>query len=217
LTVALTAAALPDKHGVVLVIEDLSELISAQRASAWREVARRMAHEIKNPLTPIQLSAERIAKRALSEPEAVATGLRAAGFDVQPSYSSDLTANVIRDGTDTIIREVQSLKAMVDEFSQFARLPNVELEMGSVNDVVEQAAGLYLDRTDELRLETHIDPDVPQTKIDTEQLKRALVNLIDNAIEAPKGSEPKAVVVSSRHDTARDQIIIEVADNGKGD
>ena len=216
LTVALTASALPANGGVVLVIEDLSELIAAQRASAWREVARRMAHEIKNPLTPIQLSAERIKKRALAEPEAVATGLRAAGFDVMPAYSSDVTANIIREGTDTIIREVQSLKAMVDEFSQFARLPNVELADGSVNIVVEQAAMLYLDRTDEFRLETHIAANLPETKIDVEQLKRALVNLIDNAIEAPGGDDFKKVVVSTRIDPDHDLIVVEVADNGRG-
>jgi PAS domain S-box-containing protein len=216
LSAALTASALPENSGVVLVIEDLSELIAAQRASAWREVARRMAHEIKNPLTPIQLSAERIKKRALAEPEAVATGLQAAGFDVRPAYSSDIAANVIREGTDTIIREVQSLKAMVDEFSQFARLPNVELAPGSVNDVIEQAAMLYLDRTDEFKLETHIDPVIPETRIDSEQLKRAIVNLIDNAVEAPGGGESKRIVISSRSDSARDLITIEVADNGKG-
>lgn len=216
LAAALTASSLPEDGGVVLVIEDLTELIAAQRASAWREVARRMAHEIKNPLTPIQLSAERIKKRALAEPEAVATGLQAAGFDVRPAYSSDAAANVIREGTDTIIREVQSLKAMVDEFSQFAKLPDVELVAGSVNEVIEQAAMLYLDRADEFRLETQLAENVPDTKIDAEQLKRALVNLIDNAVEAPEGNEPKSVVISSRHDTARDLIVIEVADNGKG-
>lgn len=214
-SVSLTATALPDGGGAVLVIEDLSELIAAQRASAWREVARRMAHEIKNPLTPIQLSAERIAKRALSEPEAVATGLNAAGFDVRPSYSSDMTANVIREGTDTILREVQSLKSMVDEFSQFARLPNVELELGNVNHVIEQAATLYIDRAD-VRLETRIDPVVPETKIDAEQLKRVFVNLIDNAIEAPVGAEAKSVVISSRFDAARDLVVVEVSDNGQG-
>jgi len=216
LAASLTATALPENGGVVLVIEDLSELIAAQRASAWREVARRMAHEIKNPLTPIQLSAERIAKRALAEPEAIAAGLQAAGFDVRPTYSSDVTANIIREGTDTIIREVQSLKAMVDEFSRFARLPNVELVSGSVNDVIEQAALLYLDRSDEFRLETRIDPNVSESKIDVEQLKRAVVNLIDNAIEAPGGDESKTVSISSRLDAARDLIIVEVADNGKG-
>jgi PAS domain S-box-containing protein len=213
LTVALTASALPENSGVVLVIEDLSELISAQRASAWREVARRMAHEIKNPLTPIQLSAERIAKRFRpSEKPAVVAGVGT----VQTATVDDLNSMMVAEGTDTIIREVQSLKAMVDEFSQFARLPNVELAPGSVNDVIEQAATLYLDRHDEVRLETRIDPDVPKTKIDAEQLKRAIVNLIDNAIEAPSGDESKIVSVSSVHDTTRDQIVIEVSDNGKG-
>ncbi|MFL6468308.1 MAG: ATP-binding protein [Pyrinomonadaceae bacterium] len=216
MTAALTASALPEKSGVVLVIEDLSELIAAQRASAWREVARRMAHEIKNPLTPIQLSAERIKKRALAEPEAIATGLQAAGFEVRPSYSSDMTANVIREGTETIIREVQSLKAMVDEFSQFARLPNVDLASGSVNDVIEQAVLLYIDRDNDLKLETRIDPSVPETKIDAEQLKRAIVNLIDNAIEAPNGDQIKRIAISSRNELARGLIVIEVSDNGKG-
>ena len=216
LTAALTASALPENGGVVLVIEDLSELIAAQRASAWREVARRMAHEIKNPLTPIQLSAERIKKRALAEPEAVATGLRAAGFDVAPSYTSDVTANVIREGTDTIIREVQSLKAMVDEFSQFARLPNVELVSGNVNEVIEQAALLYLGRADEFQFITEIDPDIPETKIDAEQLKRAFVNLIDNAIEAPVCEKPKQIKISSKYDIAHDLINVEVSDNGVG-
>ena len=221
LTVSLTATALPENSGVVLVIEDLSELISAQRASAWREVARRMAHEIKNPLTPIQLSAERIAKRfRKSEPAALAGGvnvnLKGQAVLETGQSADDLNSMMVAEGTDTIIREVQSLKAMVDEFSQFARLPNVELELGSVNEVIEQAAVLYLDRTDELRLETRIDPDVPTTKIDAEQLKRAIVNLIDNAIEAPSGDEAKIVSLSSRHETARDQIVIEVADNGKG-
>jgi len=180
-----------------------------------------MAHEIKNPLTPIQLSAERIAKRfRRSESSALAGGMTAnlKGQAVLETSQSadDLNSMMVAEGTDTIIREVQSLKAMVDEFSQFARLPNVQLEPGSVNEVIEQAATLYLDRTDELRLETHIDPDVPTTKIDAEQLKRAIVNLIDNAIEAPNDNETKIVSLSSRHDSARDQIVVEVADNGKG-
>ena len=145
-SVSLTGTALPEGGGVVLVIEDLSELIAAQRASAWCEVARRMAHEIKNPLTPIQLSAERIAKRAFSEPPALAGGLVRNPFGSSTADEADVNSRVIREGTDTILREVQSLKAMVDEFSQFARLPNVELEPGNINHVIEQAAMLYLDR-----------------------------------------------------------------------
>jgi len=217
LSASVTATALPEDAGVVFVIEDLSDLIAAQRASAWREVARRMAHEIKNPLTPIQLSAERIRKRVLAEPEAVAAGLQAAGFDVQPSYSSDVTANVIRDGTDTIIREVQSLKAMVDEFSLFARLPNARLEPGDVDEVLSQAVDLYRDRAAEAIVEDMLSGDLPQAMIDREQLKRVIVNLIDNAIEAPAfNDQQKRIVVRSRHDVARDLIVTEVADNGSG-
>jgi len=216
-SVSLTATALPEDGGVVLVMEDLSELIAAQRASAWREVARRMAHEIKNPLTPIQLSAERIAKRALSEPPALAGGMIVRNA-IGTSFTdeADLNSRIIREGTDTILREVQSLKAMVDEFSQFARLPNVELETGNINHVIEQAATLYLDRPDELRLETRIDPVVPETKIDAEQLRRVFVNLIDNAIEAPTGDDAKSVAITSRFDAARDLVIVEVSDNGRG-
>src|SRR4029079_12393129 len=128
---ALIATAFPGGGGCVLVIEDLSELIAAQRASAWQEVARRMAHEIKNPLTPIQLSAERIAKRASAEPVGAL-----AGCSIHPS---SIRSDVIKDGTDTILREVAGLKAMVDEFSRFARLPDVSLEPRNVNEVIRQA------------------------------------------------------------------------------
>src|SRR5690606_2339936 len=113
---AISATGLEGDNGAVLVIEDLSELIAAQRSSAWQEVARRMAHEIKNPLTPIQLSAERIAKRFGATQEN--------GNAADEIHTTDgQTVSVIMQGTDTILREVRSLKAMVDEFSRFARLP----------------------------------------------------------------------------------------------
>lgn len=217
LSVSITATALPENGGVVVVIEDLSELISAQRASAWQEVARRMAHEIKNPLTPIQLSAERIAKRfalCISEPP-VPAGASAvtSGF----SLTEEANAKVIVDGTDTIIREVQSLKAMVDEFSRFARLPNVSLEPGEVNEIIDQAVALYRERIHELSIDLKLSASLPSALIDSEQLKRVFVNLIDNAIEAPNDADsPKAVSISSRYDAARDIIVIEVADNGNG-
>ncbi|MBL8125557.1 MAG: HAMP domain-containing protein [Blastocatellia bacterium] len=199
--ISLTATALPENSGVVLVIEDLSELIAAQRASAWQEVARRMAHEIKNPLTPIQLSAERIAKRASTDPEASGSGL---------------ATTLIREGTDTILREVQSLKAMVDEFSRFARLPDARLELGSVNTVVNQAAELYKDRGAEILIELNLSADLPAALIDHEQLKRVFVNLIDNAIEAPTDEPAKTVTITSRHENARDLIVVEISDNGNG-
>lgn len=199
--VAITVTALPEDRGVVIVMEDLSELIAAQRASAWQEVARRMAHEIKNPLTPIQLSAERIAKRFSSQPVAVG------GFD-------DANARIVNDGTETILREVQSLKAMVDEFSRFARLPNARLELWDVNEVIRQAAALYEHR-DEVEIDVRLADDLPAAMIDDEQLKRVFVNLIDNAIEAP-GEDAKRVSITSRLESARDLIVVEVGDNGRG-
>ncbi len=208
LAVSIIATALPENSGVVLVIEDLSELIAAQRASAWQEVARRMAHEIKNPLTPIQLSAERIAKRF------AANGEDLLNVSIAPNVD-ERTRSVVSEGTSTIIREVQSLKSMVDEFSRFARLPNVSLEPGSANGVIEQAAALYRERTDDVSIELKLAEDLPETLVDPEQLKRVFVNLIDNAIEAP-GDSRRTVTFSSRHDMARDIIVVEIADNGDG-
>lgn len=202
LPVAITVTALPEDRGVVIVMEDLSELISAQRASAWQEVARRMAHEIKNPLTPIQLSAERIAKRFASQPVAVG------GFD-------DANARIVNDGTETILREVQSLKAMVDEFSRFARLPNARLELWDVNEVIRQAIVLYEGR-EEVEITVRLAEDLPAAMLDDEQLKRVFVNLIDNAVEAPGEDDVRQVTITSRLETARDLIVVEVGDNGRG-
>ena len=214
LSVAITATALPENGGVVLVIEDLSELISAQRASAWQEVARRMAHEIKNPLTPIQLSAERIARRVVSDESVNGKGEML--NSIAPNVDGK-TERVVKEGTDTIIREVQSLKAMVDEFSRFARLPNVLLEPGDVNEVLDKSVALYRERSDEVSIDLKLSAELPTALLDGEQLKRVFVNLIDNAIEAPSNADShKSVAISSRHDTARDIIVVEVADNGNG-
>lgn len=206
LPVALTATALSDDGGSVLVIEDLSELITAQRASAWQEVARRMAHEIKNPLTPIQLSAERIARRFADtngNPDDIHT-------------TDGQTVKVIQDGTTTIIREVQSLKMMVDEFSRFARLPNAKPERGDLNEIVRQVAALYEDRKGEIGIVTALADRLPETLLDTEQIKRVFVNLIENALEAFDSGKHNEIRIVTRHETARDLIVAEVADNGKG-
>ncbi|MGC2238927.1 MAG: ATP-binding protein [Pyrinomonadaceae bacterium] len=227
--VALTATALPrnfgESGGIVLVIEDLSELLQAQRASAWQEVARRMAHEIKNPLTPIQLSAERIAKNFY----------RNSPFVLRPSSVENKTENstsngegqktkdegqlekVIEESTATILREVNSLKVMVDEFSRFARLPNVRLESGNLNEIVRQTVDLYEDRFADLRIEKNLAQKLPDAMLDSEQMKRIFVNLIDNAIEAfDKSQEDKRIFIKTFHDPARDLIVAEVSDNGNG-
>jgi two-component system nitrogen regulation sensor histidine kinase NtrY len=204
---ALITTALPGEGGCVLVIEDLSELIAAQRASAWQEVARRMAHEIKNPLTPIQLSAERIAKRARMEPAMASIG----------SVAAVDQSDVVMEGTDTILREVASLKAMVDEFSQFARLPDVRLEQGSVNDPIRQALAIYEDRYPDVNIVAQLEEDIPSSMIDAEQLKRVFVNLIDNSIEAfDVDAANKIISIANRFDRARELIVVELSDNGKG-
>ncbi|HKX84269.1 MAG TPA: ATP-binding protein [Pyrinomonadaceae bacterium] len=209
LPVALIATALADGNGAVLVIEDLSELIAAQRASAWQEVARRMAHEIKNPLTPIQLSAERIAKKMSGSPVASSMG--------SVPLSAEPVNRIVKEGTDTILREVESLKSMVDEFSRFARLPDAKLEPGNVNEIVEQVVAMYKNRFDDISIKANLATELPRTMVDGEQLKRVFVNLIENAIEAFNGDGAFGEIeVSTRHEVARDLIVAEVSDNGDG-
>ena len=217
LPVAITATALRDSHGprrgVVLVIEDLSELLTAQRAAAWSEVARRMAHEIKNPLTPIQLSAERIAK---SYGRLAANGN---GSSLRPDDSADekRVATVITECTETISREVAGLKAMVDEFSRFARLPATRLELANLNYVIAQATGLYEERLDGVTLRTEIDPDLPPAMLDVEQIKRVFVNLIDNALAAMATvTDERQITIVTKHDSERSLLRAEVVDTGHG-
>ncbi|MCW5959355.1 MAG: HAMP domain-containing protein [Pyrinomonadaceae bacterium] len=207
--VALSAASLAlgnaESPGVVLVVEDLSELIAAQRASAWQEVARRMAHEIKNPLTPIQLSAERIVKnfnKELGNP------------DNGKSVNGQL-GKVVKESTDTILREVSSLKSMVDEFSRYARLPSTQLESGDLNSTVQNVVTLYHDRG--VSIETDFASKLPEIPIDEEQIKRVFVNLIENSIEAFRHDQvDKKIFVKTLYDPARSVIVAQVADNGDG-
>jgi PAS domain S-box-containing protein len=211
LPVAMTATALRDskgpRRGVVLVIEDLSELLAAQRAAAWSEVARRMAHEIKNPLTPIQLSAERIAK----------SYGRASANSGSNGSDEKRVAAVIAECTETISREVAGLKAMVDEFSRFARLPATRLELANLNDVVTHAVGLYEERLDGVSLTVQLENDVPAAMLDVEQMKRVFVNLIDNALESlVHVNDEKRIAIVTTHDADRSLLRAEVADTGQG-
>src|SRR5688500_4133333 len=218
LPVALAATALRDPsrngRGVVLVIEDLSELLSAQRAAAWSEVARRMAHEIKNPLTPIQLSAERIAK---SYRRVSANGNRN-GSNGKSEPTDDLNISaVIDECTETITREVSGLKAMVDEFSRFARLPEARLEPADLNEIVRHAVALYEGRLDGVQIDVKLDPTVATAMLDGEQLRRVFVNLIDNALGALSGMEgERRITIVTTNDTARSLLVAEVIDTGHG-
>ncbi|HYE64075.1 MAG TPA: ATP-binding protein [Pyrinomonadaceae bacterium] len=218
--VALTATALRtpagEGRGVVLVVEDLSELLAAQRAAAWSEVARRMAHEIKNPLTPIQLSAERIAKnfhRGTNGDHVEGPN----GSNGERAAERERVASVIDECTATITREVAGLKAMVDEFSRFARLPHARLEAANLNEVVRQAVALYEDRLDGVRLDMRLARTLPAAMLDAEQLRRVFVNLIDNALEALASAEgERRITVATAHDTSRGLLLAEVTDTGHG-
>jgi len=210
LIVALTATKLPEDAGVVLVIEDLSELMAAQRASAWQEVARRMAHEIKNPLTPIQLSAERIAKR-------FSAGRSSDNGSPRQTDPRGAVTKVVNESTATILREVTSLKRMVDEFSRFARLPDTKLAAGDVNRVARQAAAVFEGRLSDISLVMELGENLPDVLLDYEQLKRVYVNLIENAVEALGDTrEAPRIDVITRYDIAREIVISEISDNGRG-
>ncbi len=221
--VALTAIALRhaqsgngsgEGRGVVLVMEDLSELLAAQRAAAWSEVARRMAHEIKNPLTPIQLSAERIARHFQSMNASSVSEPPQSG---DPTEQQQRVARVVEECTQTIAREIAGLKAMVDEFSHFARLPHARLELADLNEVVRQALILYEDRLQDVSIDVRLAYTLPAGMLDTEQIRRVVVNLIDNAVEALAAVEgERRITIATGYDPARALLLAEVTDTGHG-
>ncbi|HEY8462232.1 MAG TPA: ATP-binding protein [Blastocatellia bacterium] len=212
LDAGVTVTALDDprgqSRGAVIVIEDLTELIEAQRRAAWSEVARRMAHEIKNPLTPIRLSAERLAKKLLD----------AQGAENGESGRLDeRRAQIVRECTAMIGAEVATLQRMVDEFSSFARLPKASMEMASLNEVVVNSLKLYEERLNGIRLTPELAPRLPVAMIDCEQIKRALVNLIDNAAEAmSEAAGDRRITVITREVPERRSLELVVADTGPG-
>ncbi|MCI0388237.1 MAG: ATP-binding protein [Acidobacteria bacterium] len=212
LDAGVTVTALDDprgqSRGAVIVIENLTELIEAQRRAAWSEVARRMAHEIKNPLTPIKLSAERLAKNLLGERNAANGKL---------DNLNKRQTELIRECTAMIGAEVATLQRMVDEFSNFARLPKATLETASLNEVVVNSLKLYDERLNGIRLSPMLAPSLPVVMIDCEQIKRALVNLIDNAAEAmAETAGDRRITVITRDVPERESLELIVADTGPG-
>ena len=193
----------------VMVLEDLTELLRAQKATAWREVARRMAHEIKNPLTPIQLSADRILKH-LSRSRAPGLG------GGTPSPSSSGFQATVKDCVHTITQEVKTLKGMVDAFSRFAQLPSLSMVPSNLNAIIESTLASCDGRLDGVDVVKQLAPDLPLTQVDPEQLKRVLVNLIDNALEAMDRTDRKQLSLSSRFFPSRETIQLAVRDNGQG-
>jgi PAS domain S-box-containing protein len=208
LDAAVTVTALHDVggevRGAVIVVEDLSELIEAQRRAAWSEVARRMAHEIKNPLTPIRLSAERIARNLL-------------GDSAGPNCLTERQVGLVRECTAMIGTEVSTLQRMVDEFSTFARLPKIKLEPASINEVAQNALRLYDERLSGITLEFRLATDLPQILIDSGQMRQVLVNLIDNALEfLPLSTGERQLCISTREIQERRIVELSVADTGPG-
>ncbi|WP_447972745.1 ATP-binding protein [Nitrospira sp. Kam-Ns4a] len=180
--------------GFVLVFEDLSELIKAQKVAAWQEVAQRIAHEIKNPLTPIQLSAQRLRKKF---------------FEKAPDFQA-----IFDEATEVIINEVSSLKRMVDEFSKFARMPAPQMARQSLHEVLREVVALYSGAHREVEFILALDERLPLLNIDREQMKRVFVNLFDNAIQAM--NQKGRLWVTTALDAKRRRAVVSVADEGVG-
>ncbi|MHB8640697.1 MAG: sensor histidine kinase [Candidatus Acidiferrales bacterium] len=190
--------------GFVVVIDDVTELLRAQKAAAWQEVAQRIAHEIKNPLTPIQLSAQRLLRHlARSSPSR-----RREDRSEWPQLVSEC-AHLIE-------REVETLESLVNEFSQFARFPAARLAPADMNSIVSEALDIFHDRLEGIALHRELAPGLPIVKADAELLRRVVVNLIDNAAEALEGATLRSITVTTRVAAQSDAIEIEVADTGHG-
>jgi two-component system nitrogen regulation sensor histidine kinase NtrY len=202
LNVAVTVSALSDAAeglGYVLVFEDLSDLLRAQKQAAWREVARRVAHEIKNPLTPIALSAERIHRHL-----ARGTAPDAASLEV------------IRACADTIGNAVETVRRLVDEFSVLARFPASRPQPASLNNLVDAALTMFNGRLEGIRVRTELAHDLPAVMADPEAIKRAVANLVDNAAEAMQDAIMKEITISTSLLASRDAIELVVSDTGQG-
>lgn len=202
LNVAVTVATLrheEKRSGYVIVFEDLSDLLKAQKQTAWREVARRVAHEIKNPLTPIALSAERI-QRHLERAEA----------------SNPASLEIVRACAETIAGAVETVRRLVDEFSALARFPASNPQPADINAVIESALSMFNGRLDGIGVRKSLAADLPKVMADAEAMKRVVANLVDNAAEALHDSLVKEIQISSSLVISRDAVEITVADSGHG-
>jgi two-component system nitrogen regulation sensor histidine kinase NtrY len=194
----VTLSSLRDDRGLevgrILVFDDLTPIVNAQRAAAWTEVARRIAHEIKNPLTPIKLSAERL----------------------QRKFGGQVSDSAFSECTSMIIKQTDELRKLVNEFSQFARLPEARKVLASLNSVVDEALVLYRSAHGQKQIEFRKDPTIPEFKLDPDQIRRVIGNLVDNAIHAvPQGEESK-ILIETRFDRGLKLVTINVSDNGVG-
>ena len=182
-----------EDEGRILVLDDVTLLVRAQRVAAWREVARRLAHEIKNPLTPIQLSAERLKRH----------------FSDAPSGAKAL----VEECAGTIIGEVESLKGLVDEFSQFARMPTPKLVPTDLHALIASALALYDGILTDVRFARHLG-ELPLVRLDPEQIRRVILNVVDNAIEAM--DRQGCITIETHLDASNHLVRLIISDNGPG-
>lgn len=180
--------------GRIMVFDDMTPIVNAQRAAAWTEVARRIAHEIKNPLTPIRLSAERIAKK----------------------FGSQITDPAFQDSIKMIVTQVDDMRILVNEFSQFARLPQINTIPGKINEVLSKTAQIYVDTHSHIQFDLNFDPNVPEFKFDPDQFKRVFVNLIDNAVAAVHENSSAKIAIQTEYNKQQQILKISIDDNGVG-
>jgi len=185
--------------GFVIVFDDITALLAAQRDAAWGEVARRLAHEIKNPLTPIQLSAERMRRRLL-------TGM------------SERDAEILERGTRTIVQQVETMQQMVNAFSEYARAPEMHVTRFSLNQLVTEVADLYRSQDSRVRIRLDLDKHLETVEADRGRVRQILNNLLTNAIEALEAVSAPALEIATRLEAAEDNdyASVTVSDNGPG-
>ena len=188
-----------NRAGYVVVFDDVTNLVQAQREAAWGEVARRLAHEIRNPLTPIQLSAERLRRKYLTR--------------MKPE-----DAEVLDRATHTIVEQVESMKEMVKAFSEYARVPQLQLQTLDVETLINEVLDLYRDDESDVRFSVNIDTDVPSVEADPGRIRQLLHNLIKNAIESTRGRKNAKILITAEHviSAPHDMMELRVIDNGPG-
>lgn len=187
------------QQGSVLVFDDVTDLIQTEHDAAWGEVARRLAHEIKNPLTPIQLSAERLTRKLAGE-------------------LGEESSNFLKRMTNTIIQQVDNLKSMVNAFSDYARAPNLHLQNADLNGLAQEVVELYRVNEGQVRLELQLDSQLPSLQLDIHRIRQLLVNLIKNALEALEENHVSngVITLATQHLPEARQAILNIQDNGPG-
>ncbi|MEF2146601.1 MAG: ATP-binding protein [Desulfovibrionaceae bacterium] len=183
-----------EAYGIVAVFEDITELEKVQRMAAWREVARRIAHEIKNPLTPIKLSAQRLQRR----------------------YGGDKADKTFEECTELIVRQVERIQQMVTQFSAYAKLPEVSPQPDDLGALLEEVVAMFSNTHRAVRWSLDMDPDIPPFPFDREAMRRVFINLLSNAAEVLAGRKDGRVEVRAERDRERNRIMISVQDNGPG-